>query len=163
MISHDQSSEDRRRALLGAVSLMHEVHDRRQSRAARLHRARLATMGDDPYTRYELAEVAERCDGSIVLLQEDPTLVVRRGRFLVAETELLRSEGVLVVDTIELDEMLECHDAVYRPEALRKACRRAVEGSNGRRLVLPSRDPAERVQEAVRSGGLATRHGRRAA
>ena len=58
--------------------------------------------------------------------------------------------------------MQESHDAVYRPESLRKACRRAVEGSNGRRLVLPPSDPAARVQEAARSGGFATRTGRRA-
>ena len=142
---------------------MHEKHDRRQSRAARLHGARIATIGDDPFSRYELAEIAERCDGSIVRIDDDPTLVIRRGRFLVAETQALREQGVVVIDAAELAEMQESHDAVYRPESLRKACRRAVEGSNGRRLVLPPRDPAERVQEAARTGGFATRHGRRAA
>ena len=71
--------------------------------------------------------------------------------------------GWITVDAAELAEMQESHDAVYRPESLRKACRRAVEGSNGRRLVLPSRDPAERVQEAARTGGFATRSGRRRA
>ena len=89
--------------------------------------------------------------------------MIRRGRFLVAETQELRAQGIVVIDASELAEMQECHDAVYRPESLRKACRRAVEGSNGRRLVLPPRDPAERVGEAARSGGFATRSGRRAA
>ena len=45
-------------------SSMHEAHDRRQSRATRLHGARIATIGDDPFSRYELAEIAERCDGT---------------------------------------------------------------------------------------------------
>jgi hypothetical protein len=161
VISHDQSSEDRRRALLGAVSSMHEAHDRRQSRASRLHGARIATIGDDPFSRYELAEIAERCDGTIVRLDDDPTLVIRRGRFLVTETQALRQRGILVIDALELAEMQVSHDFVYRPESLRKACRRAVEGSNGRRLVLPPRDPAQRVEEAARTGGFVTRHGRR--
>jgi len=163
VISHDQTSEDRRRALLGAVMSMHEAHDRRFSRATRVHGARIATIGDDPLTRYELAEAADRCDGAIVRLDESPTIVVRRGRFLVADTELLRQQGVAVVDPEELEEMLESHDLVYRPESLRKACRRAVEASVGRRIVLPSLDPAARVQEAARTGGFATRTGRRAA
>jgi hypothetical protein len=163
VLSHDQSSEDRRRALLGAVSSMHEAHDRRLSRATRLHGARIATIGDDPFSRYELAEIAERCDGTIVRLDDNPTLVIRRGRFLVSETQELRQHGIVVIDASELAEMQDSHDAVYRPESLRKACRRAVEGSNGRRLVLPPRDPAERVQEAARSGGFATRSGHRAA
>jgi hypothetical protein len=163
VISHDQSSEDRRRALLAAVSSMHEAHDRRQARAARLHGARIATIGDDPFSRYELAEIAERCDGTIVRIDDDPTLVIRRGRFLIAETQALRHQGIVVIDASELAEMQECHDSVFRPESLRKACRRAVEGSNGRRLVLPPRDPAGRVQEAARTGGLVTRNGHRAA
>jgi len=162
VIPHDSTSEDRRRALLGAVMSMHEAHERRYARATRVHGARIATIGDDPLTRYELAEAAERCDGLIVRLDESPTIVVRRGRFLVADTEALRLQGVSVVDPSELEEMLESHDKVFRPESLRKACRRAVEASAGRRLVLPALDPASRVQEAARSGGFATRSGRRA-
>lgn len=114
-------------------------------------------------SRYELAEIAERCDGTIVGVHDGPTLVIRRGRFLVAETQALREQGVVVIDAAELAEMQESHDAVHRPESLRKACRRAVEGSNGRRLVLPPRDPAQRLQEAARKGGLVTRNGHGAA
>ena len=142
---------------------MHEDHERRHGRATRVHGARIATIGDDPLTRYELAEAAERCDGMTSGSTSRPTIVVRRGRFLVADTEALRMRGVAVVDPSELEEMLESHDKVYRPESLRKACRRAVEASAGRRLVLPAMDPASRVQEAARSGGFATRNGRRAA
>ena len=142
---------------------MHVAHDRRQSRATRLHGARIATIGDDPLSRYELAEIAERCDGTIVRVDDDPTLVIRRGRFLIAETQALRQKGVIVIDAAELAEMQESHEEIYRPESLRTACQRAVEGSNVRRPVLPLRDPALRVQEAARAGGFVTRAGRRAA
>ena len=142
MISHDNTSEDRRRALLGAVMSMHEAHERRHGRATRVHGARIATIGDDPLTRYELAEAAERCDGTTVRLDESPTIVVRRGRFLVAETEALRLQGVAVVDPSELEEMLESHDKVYRARVAAEGVPAGGRGVGGRRLVLPACDPA---------------------
>jgi hypothetical protein len=162
MIPPGATSEERRRALLGSVASMHEAHERRQTRAEEIQRARIATVGDDPLSRAELAEIAAAVGGQAVRLDDSPTLVVRRGRFLIGETEALRNAGVSVVDVPELERMLESHEAVYRSSALRTACQRAVAVAGGRRMAERTFDP-ERLVEVARSGGFVTRDGRRAA
>ncbi len=141
---------------------MHDAHERRQTRAEQVQRARIATIGDDRLSRTELAQIAATVGGEVVRLDDKPTLVVRRGRFLIGETEALRNAGVNVIDVPELDKMLESYEAVFRSTALRAACQRAVAVAGGRRLVERPFDP-QRLVEVARSGGFATRDGRRAA